>query len=31
VVASNGRIHDEMLAVLREIRGDRGGAAASRS
>ena len=28
VVASNGRIHDEMLAVLREIRGARGGGAA---
>jgi len=28
VVASNGRIHDEMLAVLREIRGVRGGGAA---
>ena len=28
VVASNGRIHDDMLAVLREIRGARGGGAA---
>ena len=25
VVASNGRIHDEMLAVLREVRGSAAG------
>jgi myo-inositol-1(or 4)-monophosphatase len=31
VVASNGRIHDEMLAVLREIRAGPGGAPAPRS
>jgi len=31
VVASNGRIHDEMLAVLREIRAGRGGATTPRS
>ena len=30
VVASNGRIHDEMLAVLREIRGNSGESGARR-
>jgi myo-inositol-1(or 4)-monophosphatase len=28
VVASNGRIHDEMLAVLSDVRAQRGGASA---
>jgi myo-inositol-1(or 4)-monophosphatase len=28
VVASNGRIHDEMLAVLSDVRARRGGASA---